>query len=293
MQSNFDYCAMLVREADRDRYLATLFAPAEHRDGLFALYAFNVEIAQVRDKAREPLPGEIRLQWWREMLEGARDGEAAANPVAAALKETLAQYGFVAAPLLELIDARIFDLYDEPMATLADLELYAIRTQSPLFAMAAGILSRGAALPELFTLDAGVAYTIGGLLSSFGRHSARRQLYVPLEILDRHGVNREDIFAGEESQSLLAALADMRAVARSHLKAAQANMKSAPPEILPTFLPLAMVGAQLRRMDRSNYQPFAFEPIAQWRRQWLMWRAARNPDRIFAVCAYSAAAARD
>ncbi len=96
MQKNFDYCAALVREADRDRYLATLFAPAEHRDGLFALYAFNVEIAQVRDKAREPLPGEIRLQWWREMLEGVRDGEAAANPVAAALRETLERYGFVA-----------------------------------------------------------------------------------------------------------------------------------------------------------------------------------------------------
>jgi phytoene synthase len=283
MQSNFDYCVALVREADRDRYLATLFAPAEHRDGLFALYAFNVEIAQVRDKAREPLPGEIRLQWWREMLEGTRDGEAATNPVAAALKETLARYGFVAAPLLELIDARIFDLYYEPMATLADLELYAIRTQSPLFAMAAGILGRGAALLELFTLDAGVAYAIGGILGSFGRHAARRQLYVPLEVLDRHNVNREDIFAGNLSPPLLAALADMREAASLHLKAARANLKSAPPEILPAFLPLASVGPQLRKMDKSNYQPFAFEPIAPWRHQWFMWRAARNPDRIFGV----------
>jgi phytoene synthase len=283
MQSNFDYCATLVREADHDRYLATLFAPAEHRDGLFALYAFNVEIAQVRDKARESLPGEIRLQWWREMLEGARDGEAAANPVAAALKETLAQYGFVAAPLLELIDARLFDLYDEPMPTMADLELYAIRTQSPLFAMAAGILSRGAVLPELFTLDAGVAYTIGGVLNSFGRHAARRQLYVPLEVLERHGVDREAIVAGEASSGISAALADMRVAARSHLKTARANLKAAMPEILPAFLPLASVGPQLRRMDGPNYQPFAFEPIAPWRRQWHMWRAARNPDRIFAV----------
>ena len=68
MQTNFEHCAALVREADRDRYLATLFAPAEQRDALFALYAFNVEIARVRELAREPMPGEIRLQWWREAL---------------------------------------------------------------------------------------------------------------------------------------------------------------------------------------------------------------------------------
>src|SRR5450759_6017352 len=145
--NNFEHCAALVREADRDRYLATLFAPAAQRDALFALYAFNVEIARVRELAREPLPGEIRLQWWREVLAGERDGEAAAHPVAAALRETLARYGFVAAPLLELIEARTFDLYDEPMASIADLELYGIRTQSPVFAIASGILDAGKAPP--------------------------------------------------------------------------------------------------------------------------------------------------
>ncbi len=57
MTSNFDHCVALVREADHDRYLATLFAPAEHRDALYALYAFNVEIARVRDVARQPIAG--------------------------------------------------------------------------------------------------------------------------------------------------------------------------------------------------------------------------------------------
>ena len=184
MQTNFEHCAALVREADRDRYLATLFAPAEHRDALFALYAFNVEIARVRELAREPMPGEIRLQWWREMLSGERDGEAAAHPVAAALRATLARHVFVATPLLELIDARTFDLYDEPMPTIGDLELYAIRTQSPVFAMAAGILKSGAAPSETFTLDASVALTIGKIINEFPRHASRRQLYMPLDVLD-------------------------------------------------------------------------------------------------------------
>jgi phytoene synthase len=280
METNFQHCAALVREADRDRYIATLFAPADRRDGLFAVYAFNIEIARVRDMAREPLPGEIRLQWWREMLAGERDGEAAAYPVAAALRQTLDRYGFVATPLLELIDQRMFDLYNEPMASVGDLELYAIRTQSPLFAMASGILKSGGA-PELFTLDASVAYTIAGLLRGFGLHAARRQLYVPLEVLERHGAKPEEIFAAQVSAPLLAALADMRTMARQHLAAAQAKMQTAPPEILPAFLPVAPVGAQLRNMERSNYQPYMPQQIAAWRRQWLQWRAARDPRRIF------------
>ena len=279
--NNFEHCAALVREADRDRFLATLFAPAEHRDALFALYAFNVEIARVRDLAREPMPGEIRLQWWREMLAGERDGEAAANPVAAALLATLARYGFVAVPLLELLDAHAFDLYDEPMASTDDLELYAIRTQSPLLAMGAGILGQAGTLPDTFTLDASIATTIEKILRELPRHATRRQLYVPLEVLDRHHVNREDVFAGQVDDPLRAALSEMREIARRHLEAAQAKLQSAPPQILPAFLPLALIGPQLRRMERDD--PFHLVPLPAWRRQWLIWRAARNPSRIFAV----------
>jgi phytoene synthase len=291
MQSHFEHCAALVRAADRDRYLATLFAPAERRDGLYALYAFAVEIARVRDLAREPMPGEIRLQWWREVLSGERDGEAAAHPVAAALRGTLEHYGLVAAPLLALIDERTFDLYDAPMASLADLELYAIRTQSPIFALAAGILGGGSLggessgstpPPELFTLDASVAYTIEAMLGGLGWHGARGQLYLPADVLDQHQVARADIYAARSGAPLLAALAEMRALARQHLAAAQAKLASIPAELLPAFLPLAMVGPQLRRMERSDYRPFQFAPLAPWRRQWLLWRAARDPRRIFA-----------
>jgi len=62
MPDNFVHCEQLVRAGDKDRFLATLFAPAKYRRALFALYAFNLEVARVRELAREPLPGELRLQ---------------------------------------------------------------------------------------------------------------------------------------------------------------------------------------------------------------------------------------
>src|SRR5437588_12909240 len=120
----FDHCEALVREHDKDRFLATLFAPAEIRSGLFALYAFDLECAQVRDRAREPMPGEIRLQWWREVLSGERNGEAAAHPVAAALTETIARHALPPPRLIGLTEAHAFDLYDDPIETLEVLEAY-------------------------------------------------------------------------------------------------------------------------------------------------------------------------
>jgi phytoene synthase len=283
MPNNAEYCADLVRQADRDRYLATLFAPAEHRDALFALYAFNIEISRVRDLAREPMPGEIRLQWWREVLSGERQGEGEANPVSAALLETLKKYGFVATPLLELIDARTFDLYDEPMGTVDALELYGIRTQSPVFAMATGILNQGGALPENFSLDASIAMAMYRILIEFPKHASRRQLFLPLDSIELHGVDLEDIFVGQASDALRATLAEMRILLRGHLAKAGETLRSAPEQILPAFLPLALIGPTLRLMDRSDYEPFRFMPLPQWRRQWLLWRAARNPQRILAV----------
>jgi 15-cis-phytoene synthase len=280
MQSNFQHCATLVREADRDRYLATLFAPAEHRDALFALFAFNVEISRVRDLAREPMPGEIRLQWWREALAGERAGEAAAHPVTAALQETLARYGLTSDRLIVLIDAHVFDLYDEPMATATDLEIYAIKTQSALFAMGAEILGGCGGETELLALDGGIAYGIMRVLENFARHTARQQLYVPLDVLKRHGIDRNAVFAGQGGAPLLAALADTRGLARKHMAAAQAKLGAAP-DMLPVLLPAALVGPSLQRMDRRGYDPLQFKPLAPWRRQWLLWRAARDPNRIF------------
>ena len=278
MQDAFAYCAELVRAADRDRFLSSLFAPAEHRGALYALYAFNVEIARVREVAREALPGEIRLQWWSEVIGGARAEEAGANPVASALLATLERYRLPAAKLAGLIDAHRFDLYDEPMARLADLEAYARNTSSVLLALAAQILAGAEGEGTVAVADAGIAQAIAGLLRAFPVHASRRQLYVPLELLERHGVEPQDIFAGRSSKNLGAAFAELRDAAFSHLRAAHENIPSLPQAAQPGFLPVALVRPSLDRLARSD--PFMPAEISPWRRQWLIWRAARNPARI-------------
>jgi len=133
MKEFFAYCANRVRETDRDRYLATLFAPADKRNALFALYAFDIEISRVRELARETMPGEIRLQWWREVLLGERAGEATANPVGAAVMDILGRFAFARDPLVDLVEARRFDVHNEPMVSAEEFESYASRPRrSPM-----------------------------------------------------------------------------------------------------------------------------------------------------------------
>ncbi|MGA8494843.1 MAG: squalene/phytoene synthase family protein [Xanthobacteraceae bacterium] len=279
MQDAFAYCAELVRTADRDRFLSALFAPAEHRGALHALYAFNVEVVRVREVAREPLPGEIRLQWWSEVVNGERAEEAAANPVASALLTVIERHRLAVPVLTALLDARCFDLYDDPMARLADLEAYGQKTSSALLALAAQILAGGdGEVTEPVANPAGIAYAIAGLIRAFPLHAARRQLYVPLELLDRHGVKPQDIFAGRSSKNLRAVFADLQDVARRHLLAAHQQMATLPDAALAAFLPVALVRPALDRLARCD--PVAPAELSPWRRQWLIWRAARNPARI-------------
>jgi phytoene synthase len=273
----YDYCETLTRDHDRDRWLAGLFAPAAARPHLYALTAFSYEVGRLRDFVREPLAGEMRLEWWREALTGVGRGDVAGNPVAAALSDTIARFSLPTLAFDNLLSARAFDLYDDPMASLNDLEGYCGETCSALFRLAALILGQGRDLGGADAAGhAGVAYAMVGLLRSLPLTSARGQVYLPVDILARHGVSREDVAARRDGPGLRAALAELRGHARRHRDEARALMRASPSAIAPAFLPLAFLPLYLSRMERARYAPFeTIVEAPQWRRQWALWRAAR------------------
>jgi phytoene synthase len=276
MRENYAHCAAEVRAHDKDRFLATLFAPANARPHLFALYAFNLELARVRDRTQEPAAGEVRLQWWREAVEGQRTEEAAGHPVAAALLDAVARCSLRRHLLSELIDVRSFDLYDDPMPSLAELEAYADASSGELIRLATTVLA-GKAAPLDATTHAGRALAFTALLRVLPLHAARGQVYVPADLLARHGANPEDVVSGDTTPALQSALAELRAIAARELEAARAQLKNVPPQAAPAFLPLALVPLYLGRMQREGYNPFRTPvDLPQWRRQWTLWRAARR-----------------
>jgi phytoene synthase len=282
MQDSYTHCEALVRNADKDRYLASLFAPAEARPRLYALYAFAGEIARVRAAAREPLPGEIRLQWWRDVLTGEAWGEVSAHPVAAALVDTVTQCDLPRDRLIAFIDAHTFDLYDDAMASVTDLDVYAEHTSGALFALAGHILGGkdGADASEAAAAPAGIAWGVTQRLRTFPRDLALRQMFVPLDLLAQHGVSRGDVEARRNTAGLRAALAGLRDHARAAFARFTAVIPAIPEPCAPAFLLTALAPQLLTRLDRAAADSFAEVEVPQWRRQWALWRAARRWPRM-------------
>jgi phytoene synthase len=272
------FCANLVRSHDFARYVSTLFVPAAERRALLALYAFNVEIVRVRDQVTQPLPGEIRLQWWTDMLAGHVHGSAEGNPVAAELLIAIRGFKLPVEPLCRLVEEHQFDLYNDPMPTMAALEGYLTATHAALLALAAQIAAPPSAAIDHLARHAGLAQGMVQVLASLPRNASHRQLFVPQQVLESHGSGMEEMFSGKETPQLRAALDQLAGEARQHLATAFSLLVDAPAGARPVFLPLALVRRDLARLSRADRNPFLPQPASRLRTLWTLWRASRSRE---------------
>lgn len=272
------FCADLVRSHDFPRYAATLFAPATERRALLALYAFNVEIVRVRDQVSQPLPGEIRLQWWTDMLSGQVHGSAEGNPVAAELLRAIRDFDLPVEPLSLLADEHQFDLYNDPMPTLTALEGYLAATCSALFDLAARIVAPPSEAIGHLARHAGLAQGVVQVIANLPRDAAHRQLFLPQQVMASHGCQMEDLFAGKETPALRAVLDQLASEAQRHLATALSLLAEVPPPARSAFLPLSLVRADLKRLSQPGRDPFAPQPISRLRTLWTLWRASRSRE---------------
>ena len=276
--ASFVHAADALRQNDRDRYLSTLVLTGDHRDAIAALYAFNADVASIRERVSDPAPGEIRLQWWNDALEGQGHGAVRQNPVADALLDTIERYNIPAGTLLRLIGARRFDLYDDPMPDLESFEGYAGETVSTLYQLAAMILNDGEVIE---TGDAaghlGVAHAMIGHLRAFGFVSTQGRIMLPWSIFAANGVHEGEIFSGTESEGVVEALGQIGELASEHLGKAEAAIANLPGKLKPAFAPVAVLKAQLALHMQHSGGPFAVaQDDADWRKigrlAWWTWR---------------------
>jgi len=214
----------VARAADPDRALAALFAPPEARADLFALYAFNAELARIADQVTEPGLGAIRLQWWREAVEHAASGETVGHPVADAFGEVLARRALSRERIAGLIDARTFDVGETVMPDARTLDAYLFDTTGGLFALAAEIVGAEGEKRDLVAEAGGRAYGLVRVMRSVPVLAAKGRTYLAADALARHGTSPQAIFAGETSEGLEAQLAEMREEARASLREARFHL---------------------------------------------------------------------
>lgn len=275
------YCFELVRQGDKDRFLSALFAPESARPHLLALYAFNIEMARIRETMREPALGEIRLAWWRDAIISIFRGEPADHPVAQALAPAIAAGGLPVGPFTNLIEGRQFDLYDDPMPTIGNLEGYLGETSSAIIQLAAMILAGREAMKAASAAGlAGVAYGITGLLRSLPIHRARGQCYVPKDLLARHGLTPADLLSGRDEGRLAPVIAELADLAARRIGEARAATAEIAESALPAFLPASLCDLYLRRLRKLGAQALN-EPadVSQWRKQVHLYLRA-NKDKF-------------
>jgi NADH dehydrogenase [ubiquinone] 1 alpha subcomplex assembly factor 6 len=237
-----------------------LFAPTDRRDALLALYAFNYEIARVREVVHEPMLGQIRLQWWRENIAGAyEDLEPRRHPVVEALAAAVRTHGLTRGHFDRLIDTREADFAPDPPPTLDALETYAEGSAAALCYLALEVLDAATPAAIETARHVAIAYALTGLLRAMPFHVRTGRDYRPGEFaeLDRPG-----------------AVSRIAARASHHLDLARQQYRAGgvPWAAFPALLPAVIAARALERLRAAKFDVFApgiavREPLQAWRLQ--------------------------
>jgi phytoene synthase len=231
----------LVRRADPDRFLTALFAPPDRREALFTLYAFNNELARARESTSQPMLAMIRLQWWREVVEGAIRSHEVATPLTALLTDGTVDRD----EALALIDAREMEL--EPIETIADWQAYLLKTAGAL-AVAAGRVLGAPHQPRLRAW--GAAYGVAGVLRSVRALAHAGDCLLPTEALAAEGLIPEAVTQSPDAPAVQTVIDALAKEGQAFL--AEAGRGRVPASWRAAALPGVLARRDLRRPGLST-----------------------------------------
>jgi phytoene synthase len=253
--------AALQRD-DPDRWMAALFAPADLRARLVALYAFYHEIARVPDTVSEPVIGEMRLSWARDAVRDlyASPPKVRRHEVYEALAGLTSAPGAPDAGVLDqLIEARAADLGQGPFPTRQDRRDYVDRTAGALMAAAARLTAPQAALSDAATqealAEAGRLWGLTGLIRAFAPLCAAGRPPLAADEAAGAGLTESDWLSGRKPDAARAALTGLITEAEASARALASLSRALPAEIFPAIGYVSLAPGYLRRA-RQVADPF-------------------------------------
>ncbi len=237
--------AAFARAHDPDRFLCALFAPAAARGALFALIAFNHELARAREAASNPVAALIRLQWWRDAVQEAASGAPPRrHEVAAPLHAAIAAGALEPATLFAMIEAREAEAHEDGLATEADFVAFLRGTAGGWSAAAGAALGAGAEAREVLRA-LGAAYGLAGVLRSVAAHAAQGRCLLPADRLARAGMTVEAAVAAPTSPAVRGLVAEMAAEGLVALAGARRDV---PAGAVAAALPAVLARRDLLRL---------------------------------------------
>ncbi len=175
--------------------------PRKAREGIWALYAFNTEIAKTRSVVTETTTGLIRLTWWREAIEEIYNNDTPrSHPVIEALAAVIKEHDLDKELFLKLLYAREFDLEDVPPGSVEGLKTYAQATNVPLLKLAMTILGQNDT--EEVISRVATQYGVIGMIRSVLHLRAERRCMIPSDILGRYNLSPQKLYDFNQKQAL-------------------------------------------------------------------------------------------
>ncbi len=250
------YCASVTRNHDYDRFLITLFAKNDVRENLYSLYAFNHEIAKIREAVSEPMLGEIRLEWWREAIEGIANSNPRNHEVVLALSSTFHQHNLKTDMFNKIIDARAADIYDKNPANFSEFKKYLSCTSGNLMETAAWIVGERDAHVLSLSNKVGVAWGLIGTLRALRYHISLKKISLPQDLLDQHGVSKKEIFSMEATDGLRAMIEVICMEAERYLHEITSQKNIIRKNVKPLFLLTSLSRSYINMIKNAGYNPY-------------------------------------
>lgn len=256
------FCARTVAENDPERYAAAVLAPAAARGDLLAILAFNSELARTREMVSEPMPGEIRLQWWREGIAGVFAGSPREHPVLLGLAAAVARRPLSRPHFEAIVEARVGDLYDEQFRDVGDLVRYGEATAARPLYLLLEALGVSALQAHVAARHVGVAWALVGLMRALPFHAARRRLYLPTGLLAASDIAPETIYRGARPPGLAGLVAVVVAEAERHLREARSLSGQVPRAALPALAIARLADGHVAALNRVGFDPFLLPAVS-------------------------------
>jgi phytoene synthase len=214
-----------VEAAGTSFYWAMRLLPADRRDGMYAVYAFCREVDDIADDTESPPDSKkAALAGWHAEIDALYAGRPR-HLVTRALSEPVLRYALRRCDFHAVIDGMEMDAAaDIRSPELATLDLYCARVASAVGHLSVHVFGDASSGAHAVADSLGRALQLTNILRDLDEDARRGRLYLPREILDRHGIRDAEPVDVLRHPALPAACRDLAAIAEAHFADAERAM---------------------------------------------------------------------
>eukprot|EP00112_Aurelia_sp_Birch-Aquarium-sp1_P019555 Seg4855.1 transcript_id=Seg4855.1/GoldUCD/mRNA.D3Y31 product="NADH dehydrogenase complex I assembly factor 6" protein_id=Seg4855.1/GoldUCD/D3Y31 len=251
------------RRNDYENHLCCLRLADPITVAAFAIRAFNVEIAKIKDSVTENRIGMMKLQFWKDVIQEIYEGQARAHPVALLLSDVIQKHNLTKIWFNRLLNARETSLEDRPFMTIKEIEDYGENSVSPVNYLILESLGIKDVHADHVLSHIGKAISLSIVLRAMPFNAQRRRVFLPVDLLMKHKISQEDILRKRKPEVTSEIIYEVASQAHMHLEKARNMREKMPKQAAQVCLPAVSCNSYLEKIQKLDFN--VFHPSLQQR----------------------------